>query len=186
VFNCLPVRHKGHIKVKIGVVFTIIQNVGRFQVTRHARWMHSTGQAEICHGRLNRMSAHASAVVEAFFPRPRRGRGRKYFQRGKESWGSLDARRGKAEAISLLGEARQDSKCSRLLVQELSSCRDGRLFGHNRHGSKSGKGLLWGRWVPTGSPSNTMCLGRRLPLYQVASWSIQQFGHNCRNATLIL
>jgi len=27
--------------------------------------------------------------------------------------------------------------------QELSSCWDGRPFGHNRHGPKSGEGLLW-------------------------------------------
>jgi len=29
-----------------------------------------------------------------------------------------------------------------------------------------------------GSPSNTMLPGLRLPTYQVASWSIQPFGHN--------
>ena len=40
--------------------------------------------------------------------------------------------------------------------QELSSCWDGRPFGHNRHGPKSGEGLLWAAWVPTGSPSNIM------------------------------
>jgi len=28
-------------------------------------------------------------------------------------------------------------------------------------------------------------LGRGLPIYQVASWSIQPFGHSCRNATLL-
>jgi len=39
-------------------------------------------------------------------------------------------------------------------------------------------GLLWGL-----GPHLTQCgLGRGLPLYQVASWSIQTFGHNCRNA----
>jgi len=32
--------------------------------------------------------------------------------------------------------------------QELSSCWDGRLFGHNRHGPKSGKGPLWGAGSP--------------------------------------
>jgi len=54
-----------------------------------------------------------------------------------------------------------------------------------------GMGRKWGGaavggWVPTGSPSNTMWPGSRgLPLYQVASWSIQTFGHNCRNATLL-
>ena len=70
-------------------------------------------------------------------------------------------------------------------VQQLSRCLDGRPFGHNRHGPKSGEGLLWGRWVPTGSSSTQCGLGRGLPLYQVASWSIQPFGHNCRNATLL-
>ena len=32
--------------------------------------------------------------------------------------------------------------------QELSSCWDGRPFGHNRHGPKSGKGQLWGTLGP--------------------------------------
>jgi len=67
------------------------------------------------------------------------------------------------------------------ILQELSSCWDGRPFGHNRHGPKSGDGLLWGL-----GPHLTQCgLGRNLPLYQVASWSIQPFGHNCKNATLL-
>ena len=61
--------------------------------------------------------------------------------------------------------------------QELSSCWDGRPFGHNRHGPK----LLWGL-----GPHLTQCgLGQGLPLYQVACWSIQPFGYNCRNATLL-
>ena len=35
-------------------------------------------------------------------------------------------------------------------------------------------------------PYLTQCgLGRGLPLYQVASLTIQPFGHNCRNATLL-
>jgi len=47
-----------------------------------------------------------------------------------------------------------------------------------------GMGRKWGGaavddWVPTGSPSNTMWPGPRPTLYQVASWSIQPFGHNC-------
>jgi len=62
---------------------------------------------------------------------------------------------------------------------------DGRPFGHSRHGTKVGSGCCGG-WVSTGSPSNTMWPGTRpIPLYQVASWSIQPFGHNCRNATLL-
>ena len=66
-----------------------------------------------------------------------------------------------------------------IFKQELSSCWDGRPFGHNRHGRKWER-LLWGL-----GPHLTQCgLGRCLPLYQVASWSIQSFDHNCRNATL--
>jgi len=60
----------------------------------------------------------------------------------------------------------------RPFVQQFSGCWDGRLFGHDRHRPKSGKG----------------CCGAYqcgLPLYQLASWSIQPFGHNCRNATLL-
>jgi len=75
-----------------------------------------------------------------------------------------------------------------LITRAQQLLRYGRPFGHNRHGPKSGEGLLWGGWVPTGSPSNTIWPGgmsRSLPLYQVASWSIQPFGHNCRNATLL-
>jgi len=42
-------------------------------------------------------------------------------------------------------------------------------------------GALWGL-----GPHLTQCgLGRGLPLYQVASSSIQPFGHNCRNVTLL-
>jgi len=62
------------------------------------------------------------------------------------------------------------------LQQELSSCWDGRPFGRDRHGPKSGEGLLWG----TLGHHLTQCgLGWGLPLYQVASWFIQPFGHNC-------
>ena len=44
-------------------------------------------------------------------------------------------------------------------------------------------GRKWGRAaVVAGSPCG---LSQGLPLYQVASWSIQPFGHNCRNATLL-
>ena len=50
--------------------------------------------------------------------------------------------------------------------------------------SRKWERLLWGAGSPQG-PHLTQCgLGRGLPLYQVASWSIQPFGHNCRNATL--
>jgi len=52
--------------------------------------------------------------------------------------------------------------------------------GHNRHGPKMGRGCCGGL-----GPHLTQCgLGRGLPLHQVASWSIQPFGHNCKNATL--
>jgi len=48
------------------------------------------------------------------------------------------------------------------------------------------EGAAVGGWVPTGSPSIIQCgLGQGLPLYQVASWSIQPFGHDCSNATLL-
>jgi len=53
-----------------------------------------------------------------------------------------------------------------------------------------GMGLKWGgAAVGAGSPLGphlTQCgLGRGIPLYQVASSSIQPFGHNCWNATLL-
>ena len=65
--------------------------------------------------------------------------------------------------------------------QEISSCWDGRSFGHNRHEPKVGRGCCG-----VLGPHLTQCgLGRGLPLYQVASWSIQPFGHNCRNAMLL-
>jgi len=68
----------------------------------------------------------------------------------------------------------------RHFAQELSSCRDGRPFGHNRYGPKSG-GLLCPFFREGGarSPSNTMWPGLRpIPPYQFASWSIQPFSHN--------
>jgi len=53
-----------------------------------------------------------------------------------------------------------------------------------------GMGRKWGgAAVRAGSPLGphlTQCgLGWGLPLYQVGSWSIQPFAHNCRNATLL-
>jgi len=64
-----------------------------------------------------------------------------------------------------------------VIQQELSSSWDRQPFGHSRHGPKSGRLLCpfpWGL-----SPHLTQCrLGRGLPRYQVASWSIQPFGHN--------
>ena len=71
-------------------------------------------------------------------------------------------------------------------TQELSSCWDGRPFGHNRHGPKVGRGCCGG-WVPTGSPSNTMWSGPRptsLPS-GIFIHPTRPFGHNCRNATLL-
>jgi len=51
-----------------------------------------------------------------------------------------------------------------------SSCYDGWPFRHNRHAP------FWGREL---GPHLTQCgLGRDLPAYQVASWSIHPFGHN--------
>jgi len=46
------------------------------------------------------------------------------------------------------------------ILQELSSCWDGRPFGHNRHGPKS-TGLLCPFRGRAGSPCNTMCPGPR-------------------------
>jgi len=72
-------------------------------------------------------------------------------------------------------------KSHRQAKQQLSSCWDGRPFGHNRHGPKVGRGCCGGL-----GPHLTQCgVGWGLPLYQVASWSIQPFGHNCRNVTLL-
>jgi len=49
--------------------------------------------------------------------------------------------------------------------------------GHNRHGpNRAGAAVPLSRGA--GTPSNTMCLGRGLLPYQVASSSIQPFGHN--------
>jgi len=71
----------------------------------------------------------------------------------------------------------------RPFVQELSSCWNGWPFDHNRHGPKSWRGLLYPfpRESCIPNPHLTHCrLGRGLPLYQVASWSMQPFGHNRR------
>jgi len=61
----------------------------------------------------------------------------------------------------------------------LSSSQDGRPFGHNRHPPKIGGG---GELCPLCGNLDfhaTQCgLGRGLPSYQVASWSIQPFGQN--------
>jgi len=63
-------------------------------------------------------------------------------------------------------------------LQELSSSWDGRPFGHNRHGPKSG-GLLCPFPLKELGPHLTQCgLGWGLPSYQVASWSIQLLGYN--------
>jgi len=68
-----------------------------------------------------------------------------------------------------------DSDC--IQKQEPSSCRDGRPFGHNRHGPKSGEAVSLS--VGELSPHLTQCgLGRGLPPHQVVPWSIQPFGHN--------
>ena len=62
---------------------------------------------------------------------------------------------------------------------ELSSCWDGWLFGHDRHGQKSGGLLCLFPWEGAASPSNTMWRELRpIPQYQMESWSIQPFGHN--------
>jgi len=62
-------------------------------------------------------------------------------------------------------------------LQVLSSTRDWRPFGHNRHGPKIGGGCV--PFLGELGPHLTQCgLGRSIPSYQVASWSIQPFGHN--------
>ena len=68
-------------------------------------------------------------------------------------------------------------------IQELSSCGDGRPYQ-----SKVGRKV--GATVPlfvggAGSPSQYR-LGRSLPPYQVASWSIQPFGHNTRTLQTVI
>ena len=67
------------------------------------------------------------------------------------------------------------------MANKSSACWDGRPFGHNRHGPKVGRGCCGG----LGPHLTQSGLSRGLPLYQVASWSIQPFGHNCRNVTLL-
>ena len=65
------------------------------------------------------------------------------------------------------------------MKQELSSCWDGRAFEHNTHGLKCGELLCPFPWRWELGPRLTQCrLGRGLPPYQVASWSIQLFNHN--------
>ena len=54
----------------------------------------------------------------------------------------------------------------------------GLSFGHNRRGPKIGGCASFFLGGGAGSPSNTICLGRRLPSYQVALRSIQPFRHN--------
>jgi len=51
-------------------------------------------------------------------------------------------------------------------------------------GRKVGRGCCGGAGSPLGHHLTQCGLGRGLPLCQVASWSIQPFGRNCRNATL--
>jgi len=52
------------------------------------------------------------------------------------------------------------------------------LFGHNRHGPKTGRGLCPFFGGELGPHLAQYGLGRGLPPYQVAFWSIQPFGHN--------
>jgi len=72
-------------------------------------------------------------------------------------------------------------------VQEISSCWDGRPFGHNIYGPKSGGGLLCPFRGGAGSPSNTMSLGpslRGLSLYQLTKWHLDPFNHFDNTPTL--
>ena len=52
-------------------------------------------------------------------------------------------------------------------------------FVHNTHGPNS-EGLLPFPWGELGTRLTYCGLGQELPSYQVASWSIQSFGHNRR------
>ena len=52
-------------------------------------------------------------------------------------------------------------------------------------GRKVGRGCCGGAGSPLCHHPTQCGLGQGLPLYQVASWSIQPFGHDCRNATLL-
>jgi len=74
-----------------------------------------------------------------------------------------------------------DSACTRDFTQEIINCWAGRPFAHNRHGPKVERGCCRG----LGPPLTQCGLSPGLPLHQVASWSIQPFGHTCRNATLL-
>jgi len=64
-----------------------------------------------------------------------------------------------------------------VIKQVLSSSWDGRLFGHDRHGPKTGGCAPFFFWGGLG-PCLAQCgLGQGLPPHQTASWSIQPFGH---------
>jgi len=59
------------------------------------------------------------------------------------------------------------------ILQELSSCWDGRRFGHNSHGPESRAAVPICIGGGAGFLSNTMWPGPRpIPPYRVASWSI--------------
>jgi len=79
----------------------------------------------------------------------------------------------------------QPSTLRETVKQKFSSWWNGRPFGHNRQAEKWGGAAVGGAGSPLGHHLTQCGLGRGLPLYQVASWSIQPFGHNCRNATLL-
>jgi len=69
--------------------------------------------------------------------------------------------------------------------QELSSSWDGRPFHHNRRGQKSGDccAPFGGGRLDTHLTKCRLCRG--LPPYQVASSSIQPFGHNTHGSRII-
>ena len=84
------------------------------------------------------------------------------------------------QIVSWSAEGREATPCmptlQRQYPQELSSSRDGRQFGHNRHWPRIRE--LCPFYGGAGPHLTQCCLRRGLPPYQVASWSIQPFGHN--------
>jgi len=93
-------------------------------------------------------------------------------------WAKRSPIRATAEHLLYDNMVGVDSYYTLLKINELSSCWNGRLFGHNGHGPKSGGWCAPFRGGELG-PHLTQCgLGRGQPLYQVVSWSIQLLGHN--------
>jgi len=88
----------------------------------------------------------------------------------QQGWGKQRARSGQCPVTSLFVHRNSSERAQKLLRWP---------FGHNRHGPKSGGGLLCPFGEGELSPHLTQCdLSWDLSPYQVASWSIQPFGRN--------